>query len=30
MQALERKYLESFHWHSTAPTNFRHVPEAQQ
>jgi probable rRNA maturation factor len=30
MQALERKHLESFHWHSTAPTNFRHVPEVQQ
>ena len=30
MQALERKYLEFFHWHSTAPTNFRHVPEVQQ
>ena len=30
MQALERKHLESFHWHATAPTNFRHVPEVQQ
>ena len=30
MQALERKHLESFHWHSTAPDNFRHVPEVKQ
>jgi len=30
MQALERKHLEAFHWHSTAPSNFRHVPEVTQ
>jgi probable rRNA maturation factor len=30
MQALERKHLESFHWHATAPANFRHVPEVKQ
>jgi probable rRNA maturation factor len=30
MQTLERKHLESFHWHSKAPDNFRHVPEVKQ
>jgi ssRNA-specific RNase YbeY (16S rRNA maturation enzyme) len=30
MQTLERKHLESFHWHSIAPDNFRHVPEVKQ
>jgi len=30
MQALERKHLEAFHWHGSAPTNSRHVPEVKQ
>jgi probable rRNA maturation factor len=30
MQALERKHLEAFHWHGSAPTHFRHVPEVKQ
>jgi len=30
MQALERKHLEAFHWHATAPAGFRHVPEINQ
>ena len=30
MQALERKHLEAFHWHASAPAVFRHVPEVKQ